>query len=109
TKISSPTRCQTMHWRLQRAACGGITPNFSPSVMPPAPNTPNAAGEFPVPDLTLISGKAAAWRGTLDQTDEEILTYTVSDDAIEAAAGIGGGQPTQVFCWTPTRCAPACG
>jgi hypothetical protein len=25
---------------------------------------------------------------TLDQADEEILTYTVSDDALEAAAGI---------------------
>jgi hypothetical protein len=24
---------------------------------------------------------------TLDQTDEEILTHTVSDDALEAAAG----------------------
>jgi hypothetical protein len=27
---------------------------------------------------------------TLDQADEEILTYTVSDDAIEAAGGHGG-------------------
>jgi hypothetical protein len=27
----------------------------------------------------------------LDQTDEDILTYTVSDDALEAAAGIEGG------------------
>jgi hypothetical protein len=25
--------------------------------------------------------------GTLDQTDEGILTYTVSDEALEAAAG----------------------
>jgi hypothetical protein len=25
--------------------------------------------------------------GTLDQTDEDILTYTVSDEALEAAAG----------------------
>jgi len=29
--------------------------------------------------------------GTLDQADEEILTYTVSDEAIEAAAGIESG------------------
>ena len=43
------------------SSLGGITPNFSPSVMPPAPNTPNAAGEFPVPDPTFVSGKAAAW------------------------------------------------
>ena len=28
---------------------------------------------------------------TLDQTDEDILTYTVSDEAIEAAAGIERG------------------
>ena len=42
---------------------------------------------------------------TLDQADEEILTYTVSDEALEAAAGTGGatrilppswGQP---ICW----------
>jgi hypothetical protein len=26
----------------------------------------------------------------LDQADEEILTYTVSDEALEAAAGTGG-------------------
>jgi hypothetical protein len=26
---------------------------------------------------------------TLDQTDEEILTYTVSDEALEYAAGTG--------------------
>jgi hypothetical protein len=29
---------------------------------------------------------------TLDQADEEILTYTVSDEALEAAAGMAGGQ-----------------
>ena len=28
---------------------------------------------------------------TLDQTDEEILTYTVSDEALEAAAGTERG------------------
>ena len=28
---------------------------------------------------------------TLDQTDEDILTYTVSDEVIEAAAGIEKG------------------
>jgi hypothetical protein len=26
----------------------------------------------------------------VDQTDEDILTYTVSDEALEAAAGTGG-------------------
>jgi hypothetical protein len=30
---------------------------------------------------------------TLDQTDEDILTFTVSDDALEAAAGIGAVTP----------------
>jgi hypothetical protein len=47
-----------------------------------------------VPDLTLISGKAQ--HGVIDMdnpadtldADEAILTYTVSDEAIEAAAGI---------------------
>jgi hypothetical protein len=28
---------------------------------------------------------------TLDQADQEILTYTVSDEALEAAAGTEGG------------------
>jgi hypothetical protein len=28
---------------------------------------------------------------TLDKADEEILTYTVSDDALEAATGFGAG------------------
>jgi hypothetical protein len=32
---------------------------------------------------------------TLDQADEEILTYTASDEALEAAAGIErGARPT---------------
>jgi hypothetical protein len=29
----------------------------------------------------------------LDQADEEILTYTVADEALEAAAGTEGGPP----------------
>jgi hypothetical protein len=29
--------------------------------------------------------------GTLDQADEDILTYTVSDEALEAVAGMEGG------------------
>jgi hypothetical protein len=31
--------------------------------------------------------------GTLDQTDEDILTSTVSDEALEAAAGTERGAP----------------
>ena len=34
----------------------------------------------------------------LDQADEEILTYTVSDEALEAAAGTERGVNTQVWC-----------
>jgi hypothetical protein len=34
---------------------------------------------------------------TLDQADEEILTYTVSDEALEAAAGIEIEAPTYVL------------
>jgi hypothetical protein len=30
--------------------------------------------------------------GTLDQIDEDILSYTVSDEALEAAAGTERGQ-----------------
>jgi hypothetical protein len=45
----------------------------------------------------------------LDQTDEDILTYTISDEAIEAAAGIWRGAqsfdcgsvnlPIPITCW----------
>jgi hypothetical protein len=31
---------------------------------------------------------------TLDQADEEILTYTVSDEALEAAGGMEWAAPT---------------
>jgi hypothetical protein len=34
--------------------------------------------------------------GTLDQADEDILSYTVSDEALEAAAGTERGN----FTWT---------
>jgi hypothetical protein len=35
----------------------------------------------------------------LDQADEEILTYTLSDEALEAAAGAEAGIPTLwTFC-----------
>jgi hypothetical protein len=47
---------------------------------------------------------------TLERTDEDILTYTVSDDALEAAAGfVAGNEPslggcdythvTELHCW----------
>jgi hypothetical protein len=35
---------------------------------------------------------------TLDQADEDILTYTVSDEALEAAAGLPG--PLGHYGWT---------
>jgi hypothetical protein len=34
---------------------------------------------------------------TLDQADEDILTYTASDEALEAAAGKGGEQQFDTF------------
>jgi hypothetical protein len=53
--------------------------------------------------------RAAAHIATLDQAGEEILTYTVSDEAIEGAAGMlaGGLYPS----WTCSdklysRCGP---
>jgi hypothetical protein len=33
---------------------------------------------------------------TLDQGDEDVLTYTASDEALEAAAGAEGRGPTQI-------------
>jgi hypothetical protein len=39
------------------------------------------------------------------QADEEILTYTVSDDALEAAAGTGMGDWTGTFF---SRAGPGC-
>jgi hypothetical protein len=41
--------------------------------------------------------------GTLDQADEDILTPTVSDEEIEAAAGMAGGQH-----YTPNTNIPKC-
>jgi hypothetical protein len=48
--------------------------------------------------------------GTLEEADEDILTYTVSDEEIEAAAGIERGAgvfdkrtPTVPLCW-PVQC-----
>ena len=42
---------------------------------------------------------------TLDQADEEILTYTVSDEALEAAAGTGPGGMTMQ---SGLPCGPDC-
>ena len=40
----------------------------------------------------------------LDQTDEEILTSDVSDEALEAAAGMGGTGPTASINIVPPNC-----
>jgi hypothetical protein len=41
----------------------------------------------------------------LDQADEDILSYTVSDEALEAAAGTEGGpHPTQFSAPGPRPC-----
>jgi hypothetical protein len=44
----------------------------------------------------------------LDQVDEDILTYTVSDEALEAAAGTESGvalaAASAVNCTAPTVC-----
>jgi hypothetical protein len=52
-----------------------ITPETTPSSIPTNPAT------APDPNTTNASA-------TLVEADEDILTYTVSDEAIEAAAGI---------------------
>jgi hypothetical protein len=36
---------------------------------------------------------------TLDQADEEILTYAVSDEALEAAAGTAGDKAKDSASW----------
>jgi hypothetical protein len=40
---------------------------------------------------------------TLDQADEDILTYTASDDALEAAAGFLAGNVLTYYCDPSTR------
>jgi hypothetical protein len=40
---------------------------------------------------------------TLDQADEDILTYTVSDEALEAAAGFLAGNALTFYCDPSTR------
>jgi hypothetical protein len=37
----------------------------------------------------------------LDQADKDVLTYTVSDDALEAAAGRAGNEPSLGNCSYP--------
>jgi hypothetical protein len=44
----------------------------------------------------------------LDQADEDILTYTVSDEAMEAAAGIEKGG-LFINTWGSTAWIPGCG
>ena len=43
----------------------------------------------------------------LDQADEEVLTYTASDEALEAAAGKNQPCPAGSFVsYAPPRCCP---
>jgi hypothetical protein len=44
---------------------------------------------------------------TLDQADEDILTYTASDEALEAAAGTERGG-TSLYPWNPYSYQSAC-
>jgi hypothetical protein len=44
---------------------------------------------------------------TLDRADEDILTHTASDEAVEAAAGIEGGVFTVVTWCAPTKSMPS--
>ena len=86
TKISSPAQLPMRHWRLQR---GGREVQrkqwLALATNPPGANPAN----------------------TLDQTDEDILTPTVSDEALEAAAGTEVG--TTLYPWDgPTVFANAC-
>jgi hypothetical protein len=46
----------------------------------------------------------SATTATLDQADEDILTYTVSDEALEAAAGTEGGSITPCTRQLPQTC-----
>ena len=45
--------------------------------------------------------------GTLDQIDEDMLTYTLSDEALEAAAGTERG-PSLLITGYPTSYLAAC-
>ena len=46
---------------------------------------------------------------TLDQADEDILTYTASDEALEAAAGTERGVPySYVSPTSPYQCGGLC-
>jgi hypothetical protein len=46
--------------------------------------------------------------GTLDQAAEEILTYTASDEALEAAAGTERGAVSVPRCPSPSSCLAGC-
>jgi hypothetical protein len=45
---------------------------------------------------------------TLDQAAEEILTYTASDEALEAAAGTERGAVSIPRCPSPSSCLAGC-
>jgi hypothetical protein len=47
--------------------------------------------------------------GTIDRTDEEILTYTVSDEALEAAAGTERGALPESRLWFSVPVVGCCG
>jgi hypothetical protein len=45
---------------------------------------------------------------TLNQADEDILTYTVSDEALEASAGTVRGPLSNIYFWSRCGGGPDC-
>jgi hypothetical protein len=88
-------------------------PESTPPAVYMAPYWPvHAAPLHPPPAITHRGGKAIYCAHTtsfttLDQADEEVLTYTASDEALEAAADQQGAQTTMY--WTePTMSGRCC-
>src|SRR6266849_258956 len=79
TKKSSPTRFPTRHWKLPRARRGGLTRRGGLGHCGNPAAASASDGPLPMTDDNNTAIDAI-------QIDEDILTYTVSDEALEAAA-----------------------
>ena len=77
---------------LGQAIVGGGAVGYGPTHRPPFYLSSPAALLAELAELRKPMDDANNTTGTL-AADEDILTYTVSDEAIEAAAGVGGTTP----------------
>jgi hypothetical protein len=89
-----------MHWKLLRARRGGPTlllPREFVLTASLAAADPAAAAAANEVEQSIAMNDTSNTAAGLDQADEEILTYTASDEALEAAAGIERGADASYY------------